>query len=183
AFAHAQADRGSYELVLATLAEIMQNPSSLDPFTHSLLAPLAETCGFFGTVEMAKKLYDLLLPFAERWGNIAFGVSTTGPIGRALAMLAIRGGQLDAAESHIERALESSVAAKSPTYEALALMTYARALLKRGDPESRERAGSMLAASEILNERFAFTGNSNMIRFMCRRAKLVLPAATAPSSA
>lgn len=183
AVAHAQADRGSYEFALATLAEVMQNPSSLDPFTHSLLAPLAEMCGFFGTAEMAKTLYDLLLPFAARWGNIAFGVSTTGPIGRALAMLAIRGGQLDAAEHHIENALASSVAAKSPTYEALALMTYARALIKRGDPESRERAAGMLAASEVINERCGFTGNSNMIRFMCRRAKLVLPATTAPSSA
>jgi tetratricopeptide (TPR) repeat protein len=182
AVAHAQADLGSYDFVIATLAELMRDPASLDPFTHSLLAPLAETCGFFGTPEMAKKLYELLLPFADRWGNIAFGVSTTGPIGRALAMVAIRFGDLDAAEHHIERALASSVAAKSPTYEALALMTYARALLKRDDPESRERARDMLAASEVINQRLGFTGNSNMIRFMCRRSKLVLPALTAPSS-
>jgi tetratricopeptide (TPR) repeat protein len=174
--AHAEADRGSYESAVATLADVMHDPASLDPFTHSLLAPLAELCGFFGTIEMTKTLYDILLPFAGRWGNIGFGVSTTGPIGRALAMLAIRAGDLDAAETHIEHAIASSVAAKSPTYESLALMTHARALLKRNDASSRERAEDALAASEAINRRYEFTGNSNMIRFMCRRAKLVLRA-------
>jgi DNA-binding winged helix-turn-helix (wHTH) protein/tetratricopeptide (TPR) repeat protein len=183
ALAHGEADRGRYELALSMLEQVMTDPSALDPFTMSTLAPLAELCGFFGTVEMAKQLYQHMLPFAALWGNIGFGVSTYGPIARALGMLAIRARELDTAERHIETALASAVAAKSPTFESLALMAHARALLKRNGRASRDRARDMLAAAESINRRWGFIGNSNMVRLMLRRSGLALPEVSARASA
>jgi tetratricopeptide (TPR) repeat protein len=182
ALAHAEADRGRYELALSMLEQVTKDPGSLDPFTMSTLAPLAELCGFFGTVEMAKLLYERMLPFADLWGNIAFGVSTYGPLARALGMLAIRARDLDAAERHLEASLASALAAKSPTFESLTLMAHARALLKRNDPANRARARDMLATAETINRRCGFVGNSNMVRLMSRRSGLALPELSASAN-
>jgi DNA-binding winged helix-turn-helix (wHTH) protein/tetratricopeptide (TPR) repeat protein len=171
-----EADRGHNESARKFLAEVHADPSLLhEPFTMSLLCFLAELCSFFGTVEMARWLYQRMIPYGELWGNVGLGLNTYGPVGRQLGMLAIRIGDLDAAESHLDAALDSCAAADSPTFTSLTCIVYARALLKRETASARRRAQDMLVRSEELNRPRGWHGNSALVHYMTTRAGLLLP--------
>jgi hypothetical protein len=175
-FLAAEADRGRYEVARQLLGQIYEEPSLLyEPFTHSLLCLLAELCSIFGTLEMAKWLYEQLLPEARLWGNIGFGLNTYGPIGRQLGMLAIRIGDIDSAEQHLGAALASSEAANSPTFISLTCVVYARALIKRQTAAARQRAQEMLVRSEAVNRPRGWNGLSNYARYLAARAEITLP--------
>jgi len=170
-----EADRGHNDPARRFLAQLHEDPSLMhEPFTMALLCFLAELGSYVGTPAMTRWLYDLMLPYATLWGNCGFG-NTYGPIGRQLGALAIRIGDLDAAEGHLESALASSEAAKSPTFISLTCIVYARTLLKRETPASRRRALDMLIRSEALNRPNAWNGNSSHVRHIASRAGLFLP--------
>jgi hypothetical protein len=171
-----EADRANNEPARRLLAQLHDDPSLMhDPFTMSLLCLLAELGSYLATPEMTRWLYDLMLPYADLWGNCGFGLNTYGPIGRQLGALAIRMGDIDAAESHLEAALASCEVAKSPTFTALTYLVYARALLKRQTPAARRRALDMLIRSEALNRPNGWDGNSSHARHIASRAGLSLP--------
>ncbi len=171
-----EADRGRNEPARRFLAQIYDDPSLMhEPFTMSLLCFLAELGSYFGSPEMTRWLYELMLPYAELWGNCGFGLNTYGPIGRQLGALAIRIGDLDAADSHLEAALSSCEAARSSTFTSLTCLVYARALIKRQTPAARRCAQEMLVRSEELNRPQGWNGNSTHARFIAWRAGLTLP--------
>ena len=65
------------------------------------MAFLSEVCVHFGDVERAKKIYDLLLPFADR--NVTIGQTVfAGPVSRFLGILAGMRGEWDVAENHFQ---------------------------------------------------------------------------------
>lgn len=163
--------RRALEHVIATLGSLN------DPYTLSTLSALAELGGYFGTPEMARTIYEALLPYSGIWGNVGSGVSTYGPMGRQIGMVAIRAGNLDAADAHLEASLRGSEAARSPTFITLTCQVYARSLLKRGTPHATRMAAEVLQRAESINRRFGFAGCSFMVQFLAKQAGIVLPGA------
>jgi hypothetical protein len=137
---------------------------------------MAELCAFVGTPEMAKALYAMTLPYAELWGNIGFGSNTYGPVGRQLGMLALRAGELDAADAHLEAALRSSERAHSPTFTALICGVYAQSALRRASAKGKRVASEMLERAQALNLQHGFHGNAAWVRYIAKRAEIELTA-------
>jgi tetratricopeptide (TPR) repeat protein len=104
---------------------------------------LSEAAGFVRDLDAAAVLYDLLLPFADRW--IVASVSICfGPAATPLGVLASVLGKYDEAEVHFARAIEQTAAMQAPALHAQALRDYASMLLDRGSAADRERAARML---------------------------------------
>jgi tetratricopeptide (TPR) repeat protein len=170
-----QADRGQRDLAKQMLSQILEDPQlANDPYRLAVLCTEAELCSHFGTAELARSLHTLIEPFSDLWGSNGFGFNTFGPVQRYLGMLAIRMGELDAAEFHLARALASSEAAGSGTFTSLTCITYAKAFLKRGDARAARRAGELLNRSDLLNVRHGFDALSLGVRAMAERAGIRL---------
>ncbi|HVW26564.1 MAG TPA: AAA family ATPase [Polyangiaceae bacterium] len=172
-----EAEAGRPDLVRQLLADASRDPRLLhDPFTLGMLCGLSELCSYYGNAEMARSLYARMLPHASLWGNSGFGLNTFGPVQRNLGMLALRMGDLDAADTHLERALAITEAAQSLTFTSLTCLQLARAQLKRGTEVHRRRAADSLAHAELINHRCGFSGLSAIARIIAERARLALPA-------
>ena len=87
-------------------------------------------------------------------------------------MVAIRAGDLDAAEAHLERALLSCQKADSPTFTSLMCHVYAHAALRRKTPAGRQLALEMLTRSQEINVRCGFHGIAAAVRWTAARAGL-----------
>jgi hypothetical protein len=90
----------------------------------------------------------------------------------------MQGGDLDAADVHLERALAMCEAADSGMFTSLTCIASARVALKRRDVSSARRASDFLARSDGLNVRHGLSGLTFTVRFMCERAGLPVPAPT-----
>jgi DNA-binding winged helix-turn-helix (wHTH) protein/tetratricopeptide (TPR) repeat protein len=177
--AAAGVDLGRTDLARQTLAQVMEDRRLIhDPFTLGMLCGLADLGAYFATKETARSLYALLEPHAELWGSSAFGLNTFGPVHRLLGLLAMQGGDLDAADVHLERALAMCEAADSGMFTSLTCIASARVALKRRDVSSARRASDFLARSDGLNVRHGLSGLTFTVRFMCERAGLPVPAPT-----
>ncbi len=104
----------------------------------------AQLCARVGSATIATRLYDDLLPFADRQVVAGGFTGTEGPVNRYLGMLAIQLGDYAAAENHLDAALASAVAMSSPPYEALTRLEVARLLLVRRGPGDARAAGEQL---------------------------------------
>jgi DNA-binding CsgD family transcriptional regulator len=93
-----------------------------------------DLCVLLGDRETAPKLYDALLPFADRHAVARVDTPYEGPVALYLGKLARLLTDWDAAETHLERALRASAAMVSPPYEALAHLETARLMLARRRP-------------------------------------------------
>jgi len=111
------------------------------PANHSwliALACLANTCAFLGDTVRAERLYDLLLPYAERAACV--GHPSTyyhGSVSYYLGLLATTLSRWELAAQHFETALKMDARMGSRPYAARARYAYARMLLERctsGDP-------------------------------------------------
>jgi DNA-binding SARP family transcriptional activator/tetratricopeptide (TPR) repeat protein len=92
----------------------------------------AACCSFLRDERRASILYDMLLPFRDRW--VATVVTTLGPVERVLGTLALTLGRNDAAVEHLERAVELTGAVPAPLFHAEACYDLALAL-ESGDPQ------------------------------------------------
>ncbi|MGH7859056.1 MAG: tetratricopeptide repeat protein, partial [Candidatus Binatia bacterium] len=142
---------------------------------------LAETCAFLGDRPRAARLYELLLPFAERNVMVAFASACHGSVSRLLGLLAATLGRWSEAGHHFERALERNRAFGAEVLLARTELDYAEACLCRGDPESARRLVDR-AASTV--ETLAVAGLSSRVtalrEAMSRPATARLPDAAAP---
>ncbi|MEX1141398.1 MAG: AAA family ATPase [Thermoleophilaceae bacterium] len=139
----------------------------IDGFRESLwlatLAYLADACAALGDEEMAAIAYPELEPLAGSNVMIGHGVACYGAADRYLGMLAATLGEVELAEGHFERALESNRAMGAPTWVAHTAYQYARLLLSRGRP-GRARAEALVGEAASLAERIGMEALLGRIR-------------------
>jgi class 3 adenylate cyclase len=102
-------------------------------------ACLAVACGYLGDRPRAAILYEILLPYADRFPTFLAGAGVTWSNETALGILAGTLGRFADAARHFERALERSRTSGIP-WRVLAQREYARVLLMRGAPGDSARA-------------------------------------------
>jgi DNA-binding winged helix-turn-helix (wHTH) protein/tetratricopeptide (TPR) repeat protein len=157
------------------LQQMLENDLAMlrnEPFLLSGLASATELCMFVGDAADAQQLYDALLPYEDRHGNVSFGVATHGPIARHLGRLALKIGREQAAERHLQRALEAAEAMPSTTYTSIACLSYANALLTTGRKTRRGRA--LLQRAHALASRAGLRGIEQLGRAIADRTNVRL---------
>ena len=105
------------------------------------LVVLAIVCHALGDRDRAARLYELLLPYADR--NVLAArlpLGTTGSASYHLGLLAATLGRAEDAVAHLEAAIRAHERLGSPPLLARSRHQYAQALLARGRPGDRQRA-------------------------------------------
>jgi tetratricopeptide (TPR) repeat protein len=170
-----EARLGRPESARAVLQQMFDDDLALlrnEPFLLSGLAAATELCIFVGDAAAASQLYDALLPYEDRCGNVSFGVATHGPIARHLGRLALKLGRTRAAERHLQRALDAAEAMPSTTYTSIACLSYANALLATGSKTRRAR--ELLQRAHALATRAGLRGIEQLCRAVAERENLPL---------
>jgi tetratricopeptide (TPR) repeat protein len=125
----------------------------------------SETAAIVGDDDHLSVLYDLLLPFADRYvvlGRVAsIGI---GPAARFLGMMATAMGRHDDAVAHCERAIALATRAGARPWLGHARHDCARALLGRDAPGDRERAFELLEDARALAEELGMPSLVEMTR-------------------
>jgi hypothetical protein len=109
-----------------------------------VLCRLCEVVSFFGDAERAATLYDLLLPYADRYGSLGVAVAR-GSVARSLGLLATVLSRYDDAEQHFENALRMNARIRARVWVAHTQHDYARMLVARDGPGDRARATALAA--------------------------------------
>jgi eukaryotic-like serine/threonine-protein kinase len=122
-----------------------------DLFWLLRLSSLAEACVVAGDDEGARRLYELLLPFADR-NAASYTQQPFGPVALRLGMLAAMLELWDEAEQHFETALARCELLGARAIRARVLLEYARALLGRSSEGDVERAAALLEGARRLGE-------------------------------
>lgn len=106
------------------------------------LAILAESVSLLGDAERARRLTELLSPYAER-NVVLTGAACVGPVRRFLGILARAQDQHDAAVEHLSAARRRAQANDMRPVLAQLDLDEARTLLDRGAGGDRERAATL----------------------------------------
>ena len=149
----AAADRGDRAAAALELARSGHAFAEIprDGFWLLRLCSLAEACVLAGDAADAERLYELLLPYADR-NAIALTQVPFGPVALRLGMLAAMLERWTEAETQFEGALERCELLGARAVRARVLREYARALVARSDEGDSERAAALLADAERLSE-------------------------------
>jgi len=105
---------------------------------------LAETAARLGEHEAGARLYDFLLPAADRFVVVSTAFGFWGSVARPLALLAASLGRSKHAEEHFENALVLEEGICTWPWLARTRVHYARALLERGGSARAKRARGLL---------------------------------------
>ena len=100
------------------------------------LCSLAEACALLADGPRAERLYELLLPFADRHA-VSVTLQPFGPVALRLGMLATTLERWDEAERHFATALERCSDLGARAASARVLYEHAKMLVARGDDEVR----------------------------------------------
>lgn len=141
-----------------TLLEDVVGPGEVrvpkDAFWLGHLHLLAEICAALGDAARAGVLLEALRPYASR--QIVAGrdgVSLYGSATRDLGLLAATAGDVEAAASFLEQAIEHNERMGSRPWAAQARCDYARMLLsRRGTGDAERAAGLLRAALDVARE-------------------------------
>ena len=147
-----------------------------EPFLLSGLASASELCMLVGDAAGARQLYDALLPYEDRCGNVSYGVATHGPIARHVGRLAMKMGDEQTAERHLKRALAAAEAMPSVTYTGIACLSYSVMLFMAGRPDARPRAISLLRRAFALVRRAGLRGIMQLCRDVGQRVNVAVEA-------
>ncbi len=110
---------------------------------------LADVCSRIGDAARAERLYQLLLPFAER--NATGGqAGFAGPVARYLGLLAGTRGEWQAAAAHFEAARAAGARMASQPIVLQAHLDEAEMLARRDTHGDREQAVALLAEAEAI---------------------------------
>ena len=101
---------------------------------------LPETCAYVGDDDAARSLYELMLPYEQRYSQAPVE-GTFGAMARGLGVLAAQLGRFDDAERHFAEAIAIERSMRARPWLAHARHAFGTALLARGD---EARAHSML---------------------------------------
>jgi DNA-binding SARP family transcriptional activator len=118
-----------------------------DVFWLPALAGLAEVCATLGDEARAAQLYDLLVPYQQRFVVISFGFACMGAVVQFLGQLASVTHRWEDADRHFEAALRSYMRVDARPAFARTAYEYAQMLLDRGWPGDPQRALELLTRS------------------------------------
>jgi tetratricopeptide (TPR) repeat protein len=160
ALALAEANSGYVDDARGRLRHLVQSldDSQFGATWEGAMIALVEVARIAGEREVASRLYELLLPFEDHFSVISLNVSTLGPIGRALGVLAAMTGEYARAEEHFERTLELTRRIGAVPHTARTSVDYARFLLERGADEDGERARVLLDSAAAISRDLGMTG-------------------------
>ena len=150
-------DRGTAALELARHAGHGFADIPKDGLWLLRLCSLAEAAVFVDDRRAGLRLYELLLPFADR-NAVALTQLPFGPIALRLAMLAAMLEQWSDAEAHFESALERCELLGASAVRARVLLEYAGALLARAGDGDADRAATLLEDARRLSEDLGLPG-------------------------
>jgi tetratricopeptide (TPR) repeat protein len=111
------------------------------------LAMLTQALARCDAPEYCRDIYDLLLPFEDRYAVVGGAVLSLGPISRLLGTLAAGAGDHDRAIAHLEDAIERSRALGSGPLTARAELQMARALRARSANGDDARARTLFESA------------------------------------
>jgi tetratricopeptide (TPR) repeat protein len=100
---------------------------------------LSEVAVFLNDVARAQRLYELLLPYADRCAVI-FGLLCQGSVARPLGLLATTLSRYEDAARHFEHALKMNAKIKTPLWIAYTQHDYAHMLLLRNQSGDHDKA-------------------------------------------
>jgi eukaryotic-like serine/threonine-protein kinase len=110
---------------------------------------LAHSCALTGDAGRARRLYELLLPYADR-NLTTIADQCYGPVATRLGMLAAVMERWGEAQRHFEAGFYNSLSLEGSAFTALNLSEHARMLLARDGHEDRDRAIGLLAQAEAI---------------------------------
>jgi class 3 adenylate cyclase/tetratricopeptide (TPR) repeat protein len=124
-----------------------------DGFTHlprdgtwlAMMAGLTEVCSALGDAARAEQLYDLLLPFRQRFVVISFGFACLGSVAQFLGQLATTTSRWEEARRHFDVALEMETRMGARPALARTAHQYGKMLLAQERSDDRRRAHELLA--------------------------------------
>jgi len=105
---------------------------------------LSDVCAFLRDTQRAARLYELLLPFANRIAIIGPGAACYGAVDRSLGLLAATLSWWDKAARHFEDALIHNERIRAMPFLVRTQHEYAQMLIARGYPPEQERAQKLL---------------------------------------
>jgi tetratricopeptide (TPR) repeat protein len=132
-----------------------------------VLMLLSEICYYLGDKAQASRLYQLLLPFAER-NLTSFHIVSFGSAGTSLGKLATLLGRFDDAVRHFEYALLFNERTGARPWLADTQYEYARMLLRRNS------GGDVSHASQLLDLSYATAKTIESVRLVSRIGALRL---------
>jgi eukaryotic-like serine/threonine-protein kinase len=141
------------------------------------LAPMSALCEvavFLGDRPRALVLYELLLPFADRY-VVVFGFLCRGSVSRLLGLLATTLGRLDDAARHYEHALAMNARIGATLGNAHTQHDYAGMLLQRNRPGDRDTALHHLVPALATAEQHRLTALADKARRLMADAKARQP--------
>jgi hypothetical protein len=134
-----------------------------DGFWLLRLCSLADACVTVADHRHGRRLYDLLLPFADR-NAVSLTQQPFGPVALRLARLAALLERWDDAERHFELALTRCDLLGARAVRARVLVDYAQALLARARDGDAGRAAGLLEEAERLSEDLDLPGVLRRVR-------------------
>lgn len=111
---------------------------------HGSMLELAWVCAGLGDQAIARRLYDLLSPYADRLGLLGFAIVALGSTHHHLGLLARTFGDFETAISHFRQAQEANRAAAARPALARTECELARTLLLRGAQQDAAAAFELL---------------------------------------
>ena len=109
---------------------------------------LADVCCTLGRTDRAARIYDKLLPYADR-NAVGYPETAVGSVARPLGVLAAMTRRWDEAERHFTSALEMNARMGARPWHAHTQHDYARALIDRAEPGDPDRALELLSAALV----------------------------------
>jgi DNA-binding SARP family transcriptional activator len=123
-----------------------------DALWLSNVATLGEVVAFLGDTLRARRLYKLLMPYADRC-VVTYALLSRGSASRPLGLLATTMSRYGDAARHFEHALEVNIKIKAPIWAARTQHDYARMLLERDRAGDNDRARTLLTGALATAER------------------------------
>jgi eukaryotic-like serine/threonine-protein kinase len=133
------------------------------------MAVAAEVAVYLRDADRAARIYDLMLPYADRNITIGWYEVSYGAAARYLGKLAAMLGRLDDAERHFEHAIQIHQALGAPAWQAHAYHEYAATLLERGGAGDRERAAVLVQSAIASADMFEMKVVGDESRHLRRR--------------
>ncbi len=152
------AELGDEDGARSVFEELAADRFTVIPVNNDLLlslSHLAEVAWFLHDADRAAVLHGLLLPY--RGLVVDTLESSTGAVDRYLGLAALTAGDLQAAERHLQDALDLNARIGARPWTARTQADLARLMSARDRPGDRERAAGLLAAALATARRFGMT--------------------------
>jgi eukaryotic-like serine/threonine-protein kinase len=144
------------------------------------MAVAAEVAVYLRDAERAARIYELMLPYADRNITIGWYEVSYGAVARYLGKLAALVGRFDEAERHFDQAIAMHQALGAIAWQAHAHHEYAAMLLARGAANDHERAAELIQSALASADTLGMKKLGDEARQLRRRLSAGESASSAP---